>query len=109
MNTEVQIFNKLDESIVVYRSEDNQVQLEVKVTGETVWLTQKQMAWLFDTTPQNITIHIGNVYKEKELTQETTCKDFLQVQIEGGREKQTVIVAVMLCLITFGGGGQMWG
>ena len=53
--------------------------------NETVWLTQAQMAELFQTTPQNITIHISNVYNEGELEEESTCKDFLQVQNEGGR------------------------
>ena len=75
-----------DENVVVYRSADNAVQLDVQLAEETVWLTQKQMAGLFDTTPQNITVHIRNIYKEEELEQEATCKDFLQVQIEGGRE-----------------------
>ena len=75
-----------EENVVVYRSADNAVQLNVQLAEETVWLTQKQMAGLFDTTPQNITTHIRNIYKEEELAQEATCKDFLQVQIEGGRE-----------------------
>ncbi len=74
------------ENVVVYRSADNAVQLDVQLAEETVWLTQKQMAGLFDTTPQNITVHIRNIYKEEELAKEATCKDFLQVQIEGGRE-----------------------
>ena len=69
-----------DENVVVYRSADNAVQLDVQLAEETVWLTQKQMAGLFDTTPQNITVHIRNIYKEEELEQEATCKDFLQVQ-----------------------------
>ncbi len=75
-----------EENVVVYRSADNAVQLDVQLAEETVWLTQKQMAGLFDTTPQNITVHIRNIYKEEELAKEATCKDFLQVQIEGGRE-----------------------
>ena len=79
-----------DENIVVYRSADNAVQLDVQLAEETVWLTQKQMAGLFDTTPQNITVHIRNIYKEEELEQEATCKDFLQVQTEGGREIRRV-------------------
>jgi len=53
--------------------------------NETVWLTQAQMAELFETTPQNITTHIRNVYNEKELERDSTCKDFLQVRTEGGR------------------------
>ena len=79
-----------NDSIVVYRSNDGIVQLDVQLADETVWLTQKQMAWLFDTKPQNITIHIGNIYKEEELIREATCKDFLQVQMEGGRTVRRV-------------------
>jgi len=79
-----------EENVVVYRSADNAVRLDVQLAEETVWLTQKQMAGLFDTTPQNITLHIRNIYKEEELEQEATCKDFLQVQIEGGREIRRV-------------------
>ena len=87
-NNYISIPNPQDESVVIYRSEDATVTLDVQLADETVWLTQKQMAWLFDRTPQNITIHLGNVYKEKELTREATCKDFLQVQQEGGRSVQ---------------------
>lgn len=79
-----------DESIVVYQSDDNALRLDVQLSNETVWLTQRQMAMLFDTTPQNITVHVGNIYKEGELVKEATCKDFLQVQIEGGREIRRV-------------------
>ena len=66
---------------------DDGIELEVTVTPEedTVWLTQAQMAILFETTPQNITIHIGNIYKANELDRLSTCKESLQVQIEGGR------------------------
>lgn len=73
------------DNLVVF-SEDG-VELEVSVTPEqdTVWLTQAQMANLYDTTPQNITLHIRNLYKEDELNREATCKDFLQVQLEGNR------------------------
>ena len=88
MAKEITTYNPQDESVVVYRSTDNAVQLDVQLAEETVWLSQKQMAQLFNTTPQNITLHIGNVYKEQELIQSATCKDFLQVQIEGGKEKR---------------------
>jgi len=53
---------------------------------ENIWLTQKKMAELFDTTPQNITQHLKNIYTEGEADQTATCKDFLQVQKEGKRE-----------------------
>lgn len=88
-NQSIVTYNQ-DESIVVYQSEDNALRLNVQLSNETVWLTQKQMAVLFDTTPQNITVHVGNIYKEGELVKEATCKNFLQVQIEGGREIRRV-------------------
>ena len=80
MDKELAIYQSESSSVVVYHSDDDAVQLEVQLSEETVWLTQKQMSWLFDTTSQNITIHINNVYKEHELEKGATCKDFLQVQ-----------------------------
>ena len=85
MDKELSTYQSESSSVVVYHSDDDAVQLEVQLSEETVWLTQKQMSWLFDTTSQNITIHINNVYKEHELEKEATCKDFLQVQNEGER------------------------
>ena len=69
---------------------DEEVRLEVRMEDETVWLTQAQMAELFQTTPQNITIHIRSIYKEHELEKLSTCKDYLQVRIEGKRKIQRV-------------------
>jgi hypothetical protein len=71
--------------IIIYRTENGQTKLDVRLENETVWLTQKLMAELFQTTPQNITIHLKNIYEESELSEEATCKDFLQVQKEGNR------------------------
>ena len=88
MDNQLSLYQPQSESVVIYHSEDEAVELEVQLSDETVWLTQKQMAWLFDTSSQNITIHINNVYKEKELVKNATCKDFLQVQKEGGRNIQ---------------------
>ena len=85
MDKELATYQPESSSVVVYHSDDDAVQLEVQLSDETVWLTQKQMSWLFDTTSQNITIHITNVYKEHELEKGATCKDFLQVQNEGER------------------------
>ncbi|MBR2194899.1 MAG: virulence RhuM family protein [Salinivirgaceae bacterium] len=70
--------------IILYQPDDA-LKLEVRVEDETVWLTQQQMAELFETTSQNITMHIRNLYKEGELDIESTCKDFLQVRTEGNR------------------------
>jgi hypothetical protein len=54
-------------NIIIYTSPDNETEVTVKVENDTVWLTQAQMAELFDTTPQNITIHLKNVYEDGEL------------------------------------------
>ena len=70
--------------IILYQP-DNEVRLEVRLEDETVWLTQAQMAELFQTTSQNITIHIKGIYSENELELEATCKDSLQVRREGNR------------------------
>ncbi len=71
--------------LILYRTEDARTRIEVRLEGGSVWLTQAQMAELFQTTPQNITLHLKSVYQESELQQEATCKDYLQVQTEGGR------------------------
>jgi len=73
-------------SIVLYTTPDGVTQLDVKLENETVWLTQAQMAMLFESTPQNITMHIRNIYKAEELPQVPTCKEFLQVRMEGNRQ-----------------------
>jgi hypothetical protein len=72
--------------LILYQTEDGKTKVEVRLQDETVWLTQKLMAELFQTTPQNITIHLKNIFNEGELDEGATCKDFLQVQIEGGRQ-----------------------
>jgi hypothetical protein len=74
--------------LIVYQSPDGQIKLDVRLQDETVWLTQAMIAELFQTTPQNITIHLKSIYDEGELTEEATCKDFLQVQQEGARRVQ---------------------
>jgi hypothetical protein len=71
---------------LVYQTEDGRIKIDVRLENETVWLTQKYMAELFQTTPQNITIHLKNIFTEGELEESATCKDFLQVQIEGKRQ-----------------------
>ncbi|MEA3392225.1 MAG: virulence protein RhuM/Fic/DOC family protein [Candidatus Marinimicrobia bacterium] len=73
-------------TIVIYKQKDNTPTIDVLLENETVWLTQRLMADLFHTTPQNITLHINNIFNEGELSAESTCKDFLQVQIEGNRK-----------------------
>ena len=75
---------ELQNDIVIYNPSED-INLEVRVAEDTVWLTQAQMAKLLGTTSQNITLHIKNIYREHELEEFQTCKDFLQVQMEGGR------------------------
>jgi len=72
--------------IIIYQTESGQPKIEVRLQDETVWLTQKLMAELFQTTPQNITMHINNIFSEGELDESSTCKEFLQVQTEGERQ-----------------------
>lgn len=78
----------MSNELLIYQTEDGGIKIDVNVTEETVWLTQGQMAELFSTTPQNITMHINNAYQEGELQQVSTCKDFLQVRQEGNRSVQ---------------------
>src|SRR6056297_2220304 len=72
--------------IIIYDPGKGGVKLNVRLENETVWLTQQMMAELFQTTKQNISLHIQNVIKEGELDSRATVKDFLTVQKEGGRE-----------------------
>ena len=71
---------------LVYRAEDGRMKLDVRLENETVWLTQAHMAELFQVKPQNITMHLKNIYDEGELSESATCKEFLQVQTEGSRQ-----------------------
>lgn len=71
--------------IIIYQTSDGQTELDVRLEGDTVWLSQSQLAQLLQVRPQNITMHIRNVYKEGELERSATCKNFLQIQNEGGR------------------------
>lgn len=71
--------------ILLYTSPDGQVQLDVRLQDDTLWMTQQMMAELFQTTVQNIIMHVGNIYQEAELQREGTCKEFLQVRKEGSR------------------------
>lgn len=71
--------------ILIYNTPDEDVSVNAVVDDDTLWLTQKSMGELFHTTAQNITIHLKNIYESGELTQKSTCKEFLQVQQEGNR------------------------
>jgi hypothetical protein len=78
--------------IILYQTQD----------GETLWLTQAQIAELFDTTPQNVTLHLKNIFSEGELAETATCKDYLQVRFEGARGIQAAAP------LSFGGHSRHW-
>jgi len=71
---------------IIYKTEDGKTKIDVRFTGDTVWLTQQTMAELFQTSKQNISQHIINIFEEAELTKKSTVKNFLTVQKEGKRE-----------------------
>ena len=72
--------------IIIYRTADGITKIDVLLDGETVWLTQMQMVELFQTTKQNVSLHISNIFREGELDQLQTVKEYLTVQNEGVRE-----------------------
>ena len=76
---------KEDQKIVIYQTEDGQTQIDVRLENETVWLTQAQIAELFQTDRTSIVRHINNIYKVEELDRDSTCAKIAQVQIEGKR------------------------
>lgn len=69
-----------------YTTPDGDIKIDVFFEGETVWLSQQLMAELFQTTKQNISLHIQNIYDEKELMSDATVKKYLTVRSEGGRQ-----------------------
>ena len=89
--------------LIFFQSSDGRIHVEVMYAEENVWLSQKSIAMLFDTTPQNITQHLKNIYESNELDKNSTCKDFLQVQIEGSREvKRSTAVYSLEAIIAVG-------
>ena len=73
-------------NIIIYQSEDGNTHLEVRLDDKTVWLSQQQMAELYQTSRTNVVEHIKHIYEENELTEEATCQKFRQVRIEGTRQ-----------------------
>lgn len=80
--------NKLDQimgEVIIYQSEDGLTQIDVKLEDGTIWLSQQQIAELFNTSRTNIVEHIQNIYQEGELEANSTCREFRQVRNEGNR------------------------
>ena len=89
----------MKDEIIIYQANQASTRIEVRIEDESVWLSQGQMAELFLTTSQNITIHIKNIYLENELQKESTCKEYLQVQLEGKRSINRKIIVYNLDMI----------
>ena len=89
--------------IILYQTPDNQTALEVRVEKETIWLTQKQMAELFDCSTDNISLHLRRIYKDKELNENSTSEEYSVVQIEGKREvKRKLLLYNLDAIISVG-------
>ena len=86
-----QLSTKPNSQILIYQTESGETKLEVRLEDETVWLTQKLMAELYQTTKQNISLHIQNIYNESELSPEATVKEYLTVQKEGNRQVSRIV------------------
>ena len=71
--------------ILIYEDKDGITKVNVTFTDEDIWLTQSQLAEIYKTSRENVTMHISNIYKDNELPKDSTCKKFLQVQNEGSR------------------------
>ena len=72
--------------VVIYQTEDGKTKVDVRFEDETVWLSQQQMAELFECSRTNVIEHINNIYEECELDKDSTCRYFRQVRIEGTRQ-----------------------
>jgi hypothetical protein len=83
---EKQVIETPKGEVLLYKSDDGGIRLDVRLEDETVWLTQPLMTELFQTTQQNISQHVQNIYEEVELIEEATHKKFLSVRQEGNRQ-----------------------
>lgn len=80
-----------ENNIIIYQTQDGKTKIDVKIDNDTVWLNQAQIAELLQTTKQNVSLHIQNIFDEKELDEMATVKEYLTVQSEGNREVQRKI------------------
>ena len=88
-----------DGDVILYQREDGTPALEVRLDTDTVWLSQQQIAELFQTSRTNVVEHISNVYKEGELVESATCRNFRQVRTEGSRQVERELPFYNLDLI----------
>ena len=90
---------KNDNNILIYQDDNGITKVNVRFSDEDVWLTQAQLAEIYDTTQENISMHIKNIYKDAELQEDQTYKDFLFVRQEGKRNVQRNIAHYNLDVI----------
>lgn len=74
--------------LIIYQTDDGRVRLDVRVHNESLWMTQSDMAQLFQCSTDNVSLHLKNIYEEGELALEATTEDFSVVRLEGDREVQ---------------------
>ena len=75
-------------SVLIYQNESGSTKVDAYFNDATIWMSQRSMAELHQTSPQNITLHIKNIYADGELDESSTCKNYLQVQNEGTRQAE---------------------
>ncbi len=81
--------NQNTQDIILFQSQDNAISLPVQIDEETVWLTQAQMVTLFDTTKQNVSLHINNCFRKGELDKNSVVKESLTTAADGKKYKTT--------------------
>ena len=81
----------LQTNLVIFQEGGRPVEVRLDVQGDTVWLTQRRMGSLFDTTPENVFMHLRKNFEDQELREATTAKDFLAVQTEGKCRVQLIL------------------
>lgn len=79
------MLKNIKDKVVIFKTPDDKISVDVRFEGETVWLSQQQMAELYQTSRTNVVEHIKNIYEEEELDAGSTCRNFRQVQKEGNR------------------------
>jgi hypothetical protein len=75
-----------ENELILYRDEEGRVSVNTRFSDKDVWLTREQLAEIYATTPQNISLHVGNIYQDQKLIEEGTRKNFYLVRQEGNRQ-----------------------
>ena len=88
-----------ENKLILFTDNDGKVSVNVRFADEDVWLTREHLAEIYATTPQNISLHIGNIYQDGELTEEATRKKFFLIRQEGSRKVKREIAHYNLDMI----------